>query len=119
MVRLLMWKVPTSESTEIIQFCLLEDRALSVRMLVEMTGIKRETVRKMLSLGCRKRVLVSSARLCIRAFFGRCLLVAGEMSYPTPHTLLIQGRLTFRVSQFKNCNERDEIRGCSDDPTEN
>jgi transposase len=38
----------TEESTEVIQTCLAEDRTLSVRMLEEMTGINRETVRKIL-----------------------------------------------------------------------
>jgi transposase len=36
----------TEESTEVIQKCLAEDRTLSVRMLEEMTGINRETVRE-------------------------------------------------------------------------
>jgi hypothetical protein len=38
----------TEESTEVIQKCLAEDRTLSVRMLEEMKGINRETVRKIL-----------------------------------------------------------------------
>jgi hypothetical protein len=36
----------TKESTEDIQKCLAEDRILSVRMLEEMAGINRETVRE-------------------------------------------------------------------------
>jgi transposase len=36
----------TEESTEVIQKCLAEDRTLSVRMLEEMTGIKRERERE-------------------------------------------------------------------------
>jgi transposase len=39
----------TEESTEVIEKCLAEDRTLSVRMLEEMTGINRETVRKIIS----------------------------------------------------------------------
>jgi transposase len=36
------------ESTKVIQKCLPEDQTLSIQMLEEMTGINRETVRKIL-----------------------------------------------------------------------
>jgi hypothetical protein len=45
----------TEESTEIIQKCLAEDRTSSVRMLEEVTGINRETVRKILVEDLKKR----------------------------------------------------------------
>jgi transposase len=38
----------TEESTEVIQKCLAEAPTLSVRMLEELTGINRETVRNIL-----------------------------------------------------------------------
>jgi DNA-binding transcriptional regulator YhcF (GntR family) len=40
---------------EVIHNCLAEDRSLSVRMLEEMTGINRETVRKILVEDLKKK----------------------------------------------------------------
>jgi hypothetical protein len=45
----------TEESAEVIQTCLAQDRTLSVRMLEEMTGINRETVRKILAEDLKKK----------------------------------------------------------------
>jgi transposase len=43
------------KSTEVIQKCLAKDGTLSLRMLEEMTGINRETVRKILVEDLKKR----------------------------------------------------------------
>jgi DNA-binding transcriptional regulator YhcF (GntR family) len=48
------------EPTEIIQKRLAEERTLSVRMLEEMTGINRETVRKILVKDLEKKKVVCS-----------------------------------------------------------
>jgi transposase len=45
----------TEESTEVIQKCSAEDRTLSVRVLEELTGISRETVRKILVEDLKKK----------------------------------------------------------------
>jgi hypothetical protein len=43
------------ESAEVIRKCLVEDQTLSVRMLEEMSGINKETVRKILVEDLRKK----------------------------------------------------------------
>jgi hypothetical protein len=47
--------VRTEELTEVIQNCLAEDRTLNVRMVEEMTGFNRETVRKILAEDLEKK----------------------------------------------------------------